>query len=59
MKFGIYQMSSSGQKFETKKEFLCELEKMIDDCIANGGTHFDGEVIADASCFLVEEETEE
>lgn len=38
-------------KFETKEAFLKEIEMMIDDCIANGGSQFDIAVDADASCF--------
>ena len=57
MKFGIYTMidNGSGMKYSTKEEFLNELSRMIDDCEANGGTHFDVEVLTNKSCFLDEE----
>ena len=57
MKFGIYTMidNGSGMKYSTKEEFLSELSRMIDDCEANGGTHFDVEVLTNKSCFLDEE----
>ena len=56
MKFGIYTMidNGSGMKYSTKEEFLNELSRMIDDCEANGGTHFDVEVLTNKSCFLDE-----
>ena len=59
MKYTISMESGSGQKFNTKEDFLKEVEMMIDDCIANGGTQFDIEVYADASCFYQEDEEEE
>ena len=37
----------------TKKKFLEEISSMIDDCIANGGTHFDAEIVTDASCYSI------
>ena len=55
MKFSIYSDNCSGQKFLKKEDFLKEIELMVDDCIANGGTVFDIEVFADASCFCQEE----
>ena len=54
MKYFIATESGSGQKFKTKEAFLKELSLMIDDCIANGGTEFDIEVYANASCFMEE-----
>lgn len=59
MKFGIYGENGSGQKFKSKEEFFEELDLMIEDCIQNGGTQFDIEVYADASCFLISDESEE
>ena len=41
----------SGQKFKDKESFLKEMSLMIDDCIANGGSSFEVDVTADASCF--------
>lgn len=57
MKFGIYTMidNGSGMEYSTKEEFLNELSLMIDDCEANGGTHFNVEVHTNKSCFLDEE----
>ena len=43
--------NGSGMTYQTKEEFLHELSLMIEDCIANGGTHFDVSVDADASPF--------
>lgn len=40
--FGVYK---------TKEAFLAEIGRMIDDCRDNGGTFFDVQVNADASCF--------
>lgn len=51
MKFFIGSDSGSGQKFVSKEAFFKELELMIADCEANGGTQFDVTVDADASCF--------
>ena len=58
MKFWISDTftNGSGQKFTDKEAFLRELSLMIDDCEANGGTHFDVEVDTDASCFAGEVE---
>ena len=56
MKFTIVTLNDngSGMRYFTKKDFLKEIGLMIDDCIENGGTHFDVSVDADASCFLEE-----
>lgn len=43
--------NGSGMKYKNKEEFMKEIGLMIDDCIANGGTFFDVQVDADASCF--------
>ena len=43
--------NGSGLEYNTKEEFLEEISLMIDDCIANGGTFFDAQIDADASCF--------
>ena len=51
MKFYISTDFGSCQKFNDKKDFLRELEFMINDCEANGGTEFDVTIDADASCF--------
>ena len=51
MKFYIGTDLGSGQEFNNKKDFLRELEFMINDCEANGGTRFDVTIDADASCF--------
>lgn len=37
--------------YNTKEAFLAEISRMIDDCRDNGGTFFDVQVNADASCF--------
>ena len=58
MKFYINTENGSGQKFNTKEDFLKEISLMIDDCIDNGGTYFDVVVDADASCFLIPNYTE-
>lgn len=50
--------NSSGCSYYTKEEFLKEISAMIDDCIANGGTHFDAEITTDASCYSIEESKE-
>ena len=50
--------NGSGCFYYTKEEFLKEISAMIDDCIANGGTHFDAEITTDASCYLIEESKE-
>ena len=47
--------NGSGIAYTTKESFLKEISLMIDDCIANGGTFFDVQVDADASCFFNEE----
>lgn len=44
--------SGSGMRYSTKEEFLAEMGRLIDDCITNGGTFFDVQVDADASCFF-------
>ena len=57
MKFFISTESidnGSGIAYERKKEFLVEIEAMVDDCIANGGTYFDVNIDSDASCFCNE-----
>lgn len=46
----------SGMEFKSKERLLKEIELMIDDCIANGGTFFDVMIDSDASCFYKEEE---
>ena len=51
MKFYISTDFGSWQKFNNKKDFLRELELMINDCETNGGTRFDVTIDADASCF--------
>ena len=51
MKFYIGTDLGSGQEFNNKKDFLHELELMINDCEVNGGTRFDVTIDADASCF--------
>lgn len=51
MKFYIGTDLGSGQELNNKKDFLHELELMINDCEANGGTRFDITVDADAGCF--------
>lgn len=43
--------NGSGMSYNSAEEFLQEISMMIDDCIANGGTYFDVQVDADASCF--------
>lgn len=48
---GTLNDNGSGMKYKTKEEFLNEINLMIDDCIANGGTYFDIQVDSDASCF--------
>lgn len=48
--------NSSGMSFNNKEEVLKEISLMIDDCIANGGTQFDINVDANASCYCQEEE---
>ena len=48
--------NGSGMCYGTKEEFLQEVSRMIDDCIANGGTFFDIQVDSDASCFYTDEE---
>jgi hypothetical protein len=56
MKFYINTLNDngSGMEYNTKEKFLHKLSLMIDDCIANGGTFFDANIDADASCFLVD-----
>ena len=53
MRFNIVTVedNGSGMKYFTKDEFMKEIGLMIDDCIANGGTHFFVSISADASCF--------
>ena len=53
MKFIITTINDngSGMKYNTKEEFIGEVEKMIKDCYNNGGTFFSIDVDADASCF--------
>lgn len=51
MDFYIGTNTGTGMRFKTKEEFLKEIEMMINDCIANGGSQFDITVDADASCF--------
>lgn len=43
--------NGSGMSYSTKEEFLAEVERMIDDCISNGGTYFDIQVDCDVSVF--------
>ena len=45
--------NGSGCTYYTKEKFLEEISVMIDDCIANGGSHFDVEVLTDASCYSI------
>lgn len=58
MKFTIETIndSGSGMSYNTKEEFLTEISRLIDDCIENGGTFFDAQIDADASCFYNDEE---
>lgn len=58
MRFYIYTVldNGSGMRYNTKEEFLKEIELMIDDCIANGGTFFDANIETDTSCFDCGEE---
>ena len=58
MKFTIETLNDngSGMTYNSKKEFFKEVELMINDCIANGGTYFDIQVDSDASCFYQEED---
>ena len=58
MKFYISTDFGSGQEFNNKKDFLHELELMINDCEANGGTEFDVTIDADASCFYDDSDDE-
>ncbi len=51
--------NGSGMEYVTKESFLNELSKMIDDCIENGGMYFDANIDADASCFIIDENTED
>lgn len=51
--------NGSGCAYYTKEKFIEEISAMIDDCIANGGTHFDVEITTDASCYSTEEKSEE
>ena len=46
--------NGSDMVYKTKKAFLAEISRMIDDCRGNGGTFFDVQVDADASCFCQE-----
>ena len=59
MKFYIGIDLGSGQEFNNKKDFLHELELMINDCEANGGTRFDVTIDADASCFYDDSDDED
>lgn len=43
--------NGSGMVYKTKEAFLAEISRMIDDCQDNGGTFFEVQVNADASCF--------
>lgn len=43
--------NGSGMVYKTKEAFLAEISRMIDDCRDNGGTFFNVQVDADASCF--------
>lgn len=43
--------NGSGMAYKTKEAFLAEISRMIDDCQDNGGTFFEVQVNADASCF--------
>jgi hypothetical protein len=45
--------NGSGCAYYTKEKFLEEISVMIDDCIANGGSCFDVEVMTDASCYSI------
>ena len=58
MKFYIETLNDngSGMKYNTKEGFLNELSKMIDDCIANGGTFFDAQIDSDVICFNTNKE---
>ena len=58
MKFTIETTNDngSGMRYNTKEEFLAEISRLIDDCVENGGTFFDAQIDADASCFYNDEE---
>ena len=58
MKFTISTLNDngSGMVYKTKEELMKEIGLMVDDCVANGGTFFDIQVDADASCFYVDNE---
>lgn len=56
MKFFIDSENGSGMKCFAKTDFLAEVARMIEDCIANGGTEFSLSVYADAPCFSLEED---
>lgn len=48
----------SGCAYYTKEKFLEEISAMIDNCIANRGSHFDVEITTDASCYSIKEHKE-
>ena len=54
MKFTIETLNDngSGMLYISKDDFLREIVKEIDDCIANGGSWFDVQVDSDASVFI-------
>ena len=53
MKFSIYTLNDNGtgMKYTNKEDFMKEIEAMVDDCIANGGTYFIADIVSDKSCF--------
>ena len=53
MEFTIFTLNDngSGMEYHNKEDFLREVSLLVEDFIANGGTHFSITVDADVSCF--------
>ena len=58
MKFSIHTLNDngSGMEYHSMEDFFNELKRMIKDCVDNGGTYFDININADASCFCKDDD---
>lgn len=56
MNFFISTENGSGMSYNSKEDFLKEMDRMVFDCMENGGTFMDLSISADASCFAPSQE---
>ena len=56
MNFFISTENGSGMSYNSKEDFLKEMDRMVFDFMENGGTFMDLSISADASCFAPSQE---